>query len=295
MFLADVWHSASAALRGVPSVLEAGVNVATERAEVQHEGEVSGAAVVATAPLSACVYTNVRTHAWIHKRPYRPVKYSCLYNALDGHSQSTLGFEVEDNAMKTKAVLALLALAATPVLVGAQTVTPAPLSSPAAHTHHRMQGPGKMSASRLSPQARATMKQMHDAQSALKAKLFGSLSAAHRAYVAGIIGNLAISNKPDLKAAAAQIDSKLTASEKAAIVSAQAASMKQMESLGKQLRDEMVAQQQASGASPRPMPSHQPRRMHKPRTPDAGAFLLRAARPHGPGMMMHGKREHRPM
>lgn len=148
---------------------------------------------------------------------------------------------------------------------------------------------------RLSPQAMATMKQMRAARSALKAKLFGSLSPAHRAYVASVIGNLAIAQKPDVKAASAQIDAMLTASEKTAIVNAHAAGMEQIETLGKQMHDQMRAQWRASGASPRPMPSQRPmRRMHKSHKPDAGMFLLQAARP-GPGMMMHGKREHRPM
>ena len=200
--------------------------------------------------------------------------------------------------MKITATLALLALAVTPVLVGAQTVTPAPLSS-AAPASRTMRGPGPAMMPghhQLSPQARATMKQLRGTQSALKAKMFGSLSAAHRAFVASVIGNLAISSKPNVKAAIAQIDAQLTTSEKTAIVNAHATAMKQMATLGKQLRGEMHAQWQTSNASPRPMAAqHHMRRMHKPRTPDAGAFLLQAARPHGSGMMMHGKREHRPM
>jgi hypothetical protein len=140
------------------------------------------------------------------------------------------------------------------------------------------------------------MKEIRAAQQATKAKMFGSLSAAHRAYVANVIGNLAISSKPNPKAAIAQIDATLTATEKAAVINAHAAGMKQMRALGKRLRAQMQAQWQASGASPRPRWSHRPmHRMHKPRTPDAGAFLLQAAHGPGPGMMMHARREHQPM
>lgn len=141
------------------------------------------------------------------------------------------------------------------------------------------------------------MKKIRAAQQATKAKMFGSLSAAHRAYVANVIGNLAISSKPNPKAAIAQIDAMLTASEKTAVVNVHAAGVKQLRALGKQLRDQMQGQWKASGASPRPMWSHRPmHRMHKPRTPDAGAFLLQAAHGGpGPGMMMRTRREHRPM
>lgn len=200
--------------------------------------------------------------------------------------------------MKMKVALALLALAITPALVGAQTVTPAPVTTPVAPTGgHMMRRPAGHWHT-PSPQAKAAMKKIRDAQMATKAKMFGSLSAAHRAYVASVIGNLAISSKPNVKAAIAQIDATLTASEKTAVIDAHAAGMKQLRALGKELRDQMRAQWKASGASPLPMPSHRPmRRAHKARTPDAGAFLLQAAHGGGPGpgMMMRMGREHRPM
>ncbi len=193
--------------------------------------------------------------------------------------------------MKTKVALVLLALAATPALVGAQTVTPAPVTSPAGG--HMMRGPGSaMKWHTSSPQAKAAMKQLRATQMATKAKMFGALSAAHRAYVASVIGNLAISSKPNMKAAIAQIDAELTASEKTAVINAHAVGMKQMQALGKQIHHQMRAHWKASGASPRPMSLHRPmRRGHKPRTPDAGAFLLQAAHPGGPGMMMRMRRE----
>lgn len=188
--------------------------------------------------------------------------------------------------MKTNVALALLALAATPALVGAQTVTPAPVTSPAAPAGRpMMRGPGPVRVWHTpSPAAKAAMKQVRATQMATKAKMFGSLSAAHRAYVASVIGNLAISNKPNVKAAIAQIDAKLTAAEKTAVINAHAAGMKQLQALGKQMRARM------------PMPSHRPmRRSHKPRQPDAGAFLLQAAHGGGPRMMMRMRREPPPM
>lgn len=211
--------------------------------------------------------------------------------------------------MNTKAVLALLALAVTPALAGAQTVTPAPVASPAAPAAPPampgMRGPGPaMVRHRPSPQMLAAMKKLRATQEATKAKIFASLSSAHRAYVANVIGTLAISIKPNFKAAAMQIDAKLTAAEKKAVLAAQAAGMAQTKALLTQLRGQMRAQWQASGASPLPMPSHRPmmRRAHKHRVPDAGAALLRAARigeagpgMMGPGMMLFVHRERRPM
>lgn len=67
-----------------------------------------------------------------------------------------------------------------------------------------------------------------------RAKLFGSVTPAHRKLVAQIIGELAMSPKPDAQAAAKQIDAVLSPAEKKAVIAANVASRAQMASLRKQ-------------------------------------------------------------
>jgi hypothetical protein len=156
-----------------------------------------------------------------------------------------------------------------------------------------------------------------------RARLFGSVTPAHRRLVAQIIGELAISPKPDAKAAAAQIDAALSSSEKKAVIASNVAARAQMASLRKQnealraqeaaFRKHIMSERIAAGlpAPQTPMAqqgaiaphpgwgnqsgqhSHK-RSGHgmKTRTPDAGWYLVVAAQfgPHMHGMMGHGMR-----
>jgi len=106
---------------------------------------------------------------------------------------------------------------------------------------------------------------MMQAHEAFRSSVLHALTPEHRALLAQIVGQLAVSDKPDRDAAAKQLDSALTDSEKQNILAA---------------ATQMMTQMKAMRPSPPPgAPAHQPR------TPDAGRILLMLSG--GPGMMMH--------
>jgi hypothetical protein len=77
-----------------------------------------------------------------------------------------------------------------------------------------------------------------------RAKLFASVTPAHRKLVAQIIGELAMSAKPDARAAAKQIDAVLSSPEKKAVIAVNVAARAQMAGLRKQ--NERLRQQFAT-------------------------------------------------
>ncbi|HET9095018.1 MAG TPA: hypothetical protein VFN37_00025 [Candidatus Baltobacteraceae bacterium] len=79
-------------------------------------------------------------------------------------------------------------------------------------------GPGGgMMHQRMSAADRAKMMQMH-AQA--RATILAALSPAHKQLLASVVSGLAVSTSPNAKAAAAKLDSQLSATEKKAIVDA---------------------------------------------------------------------------
>ena len=139
-------------------------------------------------------------------------------------------------------------------------------------------------------QTHAKMQQLH-AQARLS--LLNSLTPAHRALLANVVGQLAISASPDAAAAARELDASLSPGERNSVLNVSTS----FEQQAKQLMDSARQQLQASGAAP-PMGMHaMGPGMHgmTERMPsDAGTVLLgMAARtlepphafgPGGPGM-----------
>ncbi len=89
---------------------------------------------------------------------------------------------------------------------------------------------------------REQMRQLHETT---RLQVLGSLSAAHRAALANIIGQYAIAPHPDERATVAQIDAMLSAGEKQSVINAETASRAN----GRALMESVRAQFEAS-ASP---------------------------------------------
>lgn len=121
-------------------------------------------------------------------------------------------------------------------------------------------------------------------------KILAALTPAHRALLASLVGQLAISAHPDYKAATGRLDAALNPGEKAAILAANTAAMTQMRTLFAQQRAQWQ-QSHASQGQPSQGQSSQhamrPGREHH-RTPTAGAIaMMVAAGRGGPPMMFH--------
>lgn len=132
-------------------------------------------------------------------------------------------------------------------------------------------------------QMHAQMQQMETLHKQFRTQVLAALTPAHKQLYAQIVGNLAIAASPDPRAAAAQLDAALSASEKTTILNAHKQFASQM----------MVMRKQMLANHPRPKPSgspwpHHSRGSHKPFTPDAGQILLAMAGGHDGMMMMHG-------
>jgi len=108
----------------------------------------------------------------------------------------------------------------------AQNASPPPLAPPAVASAPPA-GPAPMPKAdwtklrAMMKQMQTSMQQMRGWRQAERASMLGALSGAHRAYLASVVGALAIAAKPDPKAAAAKIDAMLTSGERAAILTAQ--------------------------------------------------------------------------
>jgi hypothetical protein len=119
-----------------------------------------------------------------------------------------------------------------------------------------------------------------------RAQILSSLSPAHRALLANIVGQLAIAPNPNRTAAAAQLDAVLSSGEREAVLRAHQNLMAQMRTLHQQMRSQLEAVLPAR-------PEHMgppgeglgPNARSSRPAPDAGSILLHLA---GPGEMEHG-------
>jgi hypothetical protein len=157
----------------------------------------------------------------------------------------------------------------------------AALLSPALVLADEPNGAVEASHAAMFQQLHQKMAQIH---TQARSQILGSLTPAHKAAFANIVGQLAISANPDPAAAARQIDAMLSPGEKQTILRAHDTARAQARSL-------MQAAHQQMASS---MPSTQHvRTMSKENeaqeAPDAGRILLMLAAPMPPheGMMHH--------
>ncbi len=122
------------------------------------------------------------------------------------------------------------------------------------------------------------MMQMHQAA---RKQVLAALTPAHKQLLATLVGQLAIADAPNVKAAAAQLDAALGASEKQAILAAHSQMAAQMKAQRAQM---MQAWQSAHpDASPHPMMmNHWQGDMHDKMPTDPGMILLMLAGHGGP-------------
>jgi hypothetical protein len=178
--------------------------------------------------------------------------------------------------MKLRNLALFLVLGTMPALALAQTPQPGP--NPAMRAH--MQAFRQFHA------------QAEQEWRATRARMLAALSAEHRLMVAHIVGMLAISPRPDLRAAARQIDAILTPAERSAILADAQAEHAQMRAEMQQMRAQMMqAHSQMMQAHTQMMQAHEGmehgNREHH--APTAGGALLHNLIPgHGPmpGMML---------
>jgi hypothetical protein len=152
--------------------------------------------------------------------------------------------------------LALAAAASLPIAASAQQAPPAP------PTQAQRQ------------QMRANFEQMRKLHDQFRAQVLGALTPEHRQLLAQVVGNLAVADHPDRKAAAAQLDAALSPGEKSAILGA-----------ANQMRDQMKSLMANMPKPPGAM-QHPPNQKREHRTPTAGGILLMATGEHG---MMGGR------
>lgn len=125
----------------------------------------------------------------------------------------------------------------------------------------------------------------------LRWQILRSLTPVHRRAVGAEIGALAVSQNPDVDAAAQQLDRILSPGERQRILAAHAAYAEQSRQLHDQMRTQMESMMPSGHP---PMDEHQMANGPEHRQLDAGHVLLFALVPHGhdmgPGhgmMMMH--------
>jgi len=202
-------------------------------------------------------------------------------------------------------LLAALSVAVfmTPGLALAQstssTPSPAPMQRP-----QRMTRPapdqGQMMIHRMrAMQLRLQMAQLHRQA---RSQMLAALSSGHRTLLETVIGQLALSDHPDRKAAAAKLDATLSSSEKAAILRIHSETMAKARAMhdnfAKQMLSNMPADVRAQAEQLHATMSQEMANRPK-RTPDAGRLLLAMAHQRRgmmgmDGMMqMHGMMRHR--
>jgi hypothetical protein len=125
------------------------------------------------------------------------------------------------------------------------------------------------------PPMRPAMQQMMKLHEQFRVQVLGALTPAHKQLLASVVGNLAIAEHPDYRAAVAQLDAALSDGEKTAILAAAQQQRAQMKQLMQQIRS----------MNPNPHPRPSGKHMHKHHAPDAGAILLALGGGRG-GMMM---------
>lgn len=111
----------------------------------------------------------------------------------------------------------------------------------------------------------AAWKQMRAIHEQFRSQVLGAITPAHRALLAQVVGNLAVSTNPDRRAAAQQLDAALSPAEKAAIFADAKAMRAQMRSA------------RADMPKPPNMPERPRNGMREHHAPSAGAILLMAA------------------
>ncbi|MBV8223538.1 MAG: hypothetical protein JO293_09280 [Candidatus Eremiobacteraeota bacterium] len=121
-------------------------------------------------------------------------------------------------------------------------------------------------------------------------QILAALTPAHRALLAGIVGQLAIAPSPDPKAAAAKLDGALSASEKQSILKIHTSARDQMRAQMQKAHAEFLAslpadERQRMQAHMPPMPPGPPEMMRH-NDSDPGSILLHVASMHPMGPMM---------
>jgi hypothetical protein len=124
-----------------------------------------------------------------------------------------------------------------------------------------------------------------------RTQVLAALTPAHRELLARIVGEMAIAANPDHKAAAARLDSALSANEKNAVLAAHTTAMTQARNAMHEMMANMPRPQGSAGPRPR---WHE----HEHGNPTAGEVVLMVASGHGehgempfgpppPGMMRY--------
>ena len=155
----------------------------------------------------------------------------------------------------------IFAMAVTPALAGAQTVAPDTAMPPRPN----------MAAMQ---QLHAQMKQIHDQS---RAQILASLSPAHRALLANIVGQLAISPAPNRDAAVRALDAALTPIEARNIVGVETAARTQSRALMTSARAQFEASmtpEQRDAMAARMASRHTGARTFTARPIDPGKTLL---------------------
>jgi Spy/CpxP family protein refolding chaperone len=198
-----------------------------------------------------------------------------------------------------KLIPAMLAVAISLLPLGAIAgEPPAPMPPPGPMFDHRLNLTDSQR-QQFEQIMQQTHQQMETLHTQVRAKVLGSLSAAHRALLAQIVGSLAVSPNPDPQAAVKQLDAALTPAEAQAVVSAHGAAMQQMhqlmESAHQRFQALLTTQQRAQlpNGGNGPMGGPHEEEMQRMSQLSAGEILLHVAsfdmedHMHGPGMMGH--------
>ncbi|MHB8461939.1 MAG: hypothetical protein ACYDA1_04780 [Vulcanimicrobiaceae bacterium] len=165
-------------------------------------------------------------------------------------------------------------------LVLAAAMAVAPLTALAQQSPPPMNGMNGMNGMhRMSAQSMQQMEQMH-AQA--RAKMLAALTPQNRQLLSTLAGQLAVADKPDVAAAAKQLDAALSAREKSAILDIHASMRKQMQ----------AQMPKPPGQSMPGMPGMAGMHgMKGMQGNDPGIILLMTASMHdGPGMMHHPRK-----
>ncbi len=183
-----------------------------------------------------------------------------------------------------KKFFAAIALGAflAPAIAFAQTASPAP-SGPPMPPGRPWMHPGEMNPSQMMIDRMAAMQlhlQMAQLRRQTRAQLLAALTPAHRTLLQTTIGQLALADNPDRKAAAARLDAALSPGEKAAIlrISADAKTKRRalMDNFHRQMLSQMPADVRAQAE--RLHAQMQSALASRPkRPPDPGRILLAMA------------------
>ena len=144
---------------------------------------------------------------------------------------------------------------------------------------------GEAAMARPTPQQMEAMQKLHEQMRQIhmqsRLQMLGSLTAAHRAALANIIGQLAIAPQPNRRAAEAQIDALLSPAEKNAVLTSEATartnSRTLMESARAQFEASLPADDRAKMQARDASRAARQNQTRPQMTPDAGRALLRIA------------------